>query len=157
MNKLSVSLLLIICSCKAPDQNLFSDQDRAAVQQLRNQYTQAWLDSDSAAVMSCLTDDAVLIPHHGDAQIEGKDAIRAFWWPPQSPSTQVTTFTSEISEVSGFGDLAYVRGRFQLNFDYDTLSYSNQGNFLNVIVRTPGGWKLSRLIWNDPLPDIAPQ
>ncbi len=138
-------------ACEAPESRSLSEDDRTAIKEARYRYTQA-LDGDSTAVMNSLTADAVLIPHHGDPQIEGKEAIRNFWWPPQTPPTQVTRFTSDIAEVSGNNGLAYVRGRFQLEFSYDSVFYTNQGNFLNVLVRTDEGWKLSRLIWNDPLP-----
>lgn len=156
MGRLLIAVLIVLGSCEVPRQGSLSNDDEAAIKEARQKYTQAWLDGDSVAVMRSLTSDAVLIPHHGDPQIEGKEAIREFWWPPQSPPTKVLRFTSDIAEISGNRDLAYVRGRFLLEFSYDSLTYLNQGNFLNVVVHTEDGWKLARLIWNDPLPEIAP-
>ncbi|HET9223265.1 MAG TPA: hypothetical protein VFO07_12215, partial [Roseiflexaceae bacterium] len=62
--------------------------DRAGIRSAIDVYTTSWLTNDPEAVMRTLTQDAVLIPHHGVPPVEGAAAIRTFWWPEGgSPTT----------------------------------------------------------------------
>ena len=131
-----------------------SSEDVAAVRAASRAYVEAWLAQDPEAVMATLSEDAVLVPHHGVPPVVGAAAIREFWFPPQSPPTTVTRMVNEITEVLGDGDLAVVWGRSELEFVYDGTTYRNQGNYLNVLTRgEDGGWRIARRIWNDPLPE----
>jgi ketosteroid isomerase-like protein len=53
-------------------------------------------------------------------------------------------------EVSGSGNLGYVRGTFRLPFEYDGNSYENQGKYVTILRKTPDGlWRISHHIWDD--------
>ena len=118
-------------------------------------YVEAWLSNDPKAIMATLTDDAILMPHHGVAPVVGKDAIQAFWFPPDAPPTKVTRIVNSVTEVDGQGDLAFVWGRSELVFEYDGKTYSNEGNYLSILRRGDDGrWRISRRMWNDPVPDV---
>lgn len=131
-----------------------SDSDQAAIIQTRKAFEAAWLANDSVGILNTLTSDAVLMPHHGDQPISGIPAIEAFWFPKDYPPSQVTEFTSTITEVVGSKDIAYIYGRFKLSFDYEGKTYSNEGNYMNTFRKEENNWKLARLIWNDPVPTI---
>jgi uncharacterized protein (TIGR02246 family) len=130
----------------------------AAIRHLDEAYVTAWRENDPAAIMAALTEDAVLMPHHGVPPVEGQAAIREFFWPPDSPSTTVTEFTRVPDEIAGSGDLAYVRGRFSLTFTTQTegeeQTMSNQGSYLIVVRKqADASWRIARSIWNDPVPE----
>ncbi len=147
---LAIALLGPACGPKDRQALDLSASDAEAIRQVHEAYHAAWLADDSAAVMAALTEDAVLMPHHGVLPVEGATAIRQFWWPPESPPARITVFSSEVNEMSGSGTLAYLRGRFTLVFEYEGETYSNTGNFLRIFRKgADGDWLLFRSIWND--------
>ena len=151
-----LSLGLLLAGCAAPSAAL-SEGDVAAIRELNHAYTAAWVAGDNDAVMAVFTDDAVLIPHHGDDPVEGAEAIRLHFWPPDLQAFNITEFVMEPAEVSGEGNFAYVHGRFSLAMtftqDGETADYANSGNYMWIVRRqTDGAWKASRLMWNDPVP-----
>lgn len=129
-----------------------SNEDVAAVRTANQAYVTAWLANDPEAVMSVLTKDAVLMPHHGDEPVIGSDAIRLFWFPPDSPPPRVTHMVNTVTEIQGSGDLAIVWGRSELEFISDGTTYRNGGNYLCVLKKgRDDRWRISRRIWNDPV------
>jgi steroid delta-isomerase len=145
-----------------PDSAGLSERDRSAIRAVQEAYRQGWLANDSAAVMRTFTEDAVLVPHHGVAQVEGAAAVRAFWWPPGPPTT-ITAFTLTDMKVAGRADLAYVRGRSAVAWTQGEPdrpeSFRNEGNFLSILRREPdGGWRIALQMWTDPPNQrVAPQ
>ena len=134
-----------------------SNSDRAALRALDQAYARAWFaDNPEGEVLTLFRADAVLAPHHGAPPVEGTEAIRAFFWPPDAPPARVTVFEREALQVGGDGDMGYVRGRFQLRFvweeDGEQRTYSNGGNYPLLSGREDGGkWRITHLIWNDPV------
>ena len=153
---LLITLLVFHCAPKgeATADYALTEADIKAINQVRNDYNNAWINNDSAAVMNTLTEDAVLVPHHGGLSVLGKEHIARFWWPKDDLPAPVTLYTSTADEIDGSHDMAFIRGRFRLEFDYDGQHYTNEGNYLNIVRKRNGEWKLSRLIWNDPLPEM---
>jgi uncharacterized protein (TIGR02246 family) len=134
-----------------------SPEEIEAVRQAGAAYPAAWLANDFTAVMESLAHGAVLAPHHGDAPVEGLDAIRQHFWPPDGPPFTVTRFTMTPAEIDGVGDLAYVRGRmsmvFSIEADGTAQTFANEGNYLMILRRQDSGvWRIARYIWNDPVP-----
>jgi uncharacterized protein (TIGR02246 family) len=153
-------LLIAIGIGFTPSRSLSNDggldaETIATIRQAHQAYVNAWLTNDPAAVMATLTEDAVLIPHHGVDPIVGADAIRQFWFPPGAPATTVTEMINTITEVQGHGELAIVWGRNELAFTYEGKTYRNEGNYLSVLTRDDEGrWRIARRIWNDPPPEV---
>lgn len=126
-----------------------SDDDREAVAAADLSYAEAWLANDADSIMATLTQDAVIIPSGMDA-IEGQEAIRTFWFPPDSRAATVNEYRLDQAEVNGSADLAYVRGSFTLAFDYDGDSYESEGTYLSLLRRAEDGrWRIARRTWND--------
>ena len=137
------------------DDPTLSEDDVAAIRGAHVAYRDAWRANDPDAVMASLTDDAVLMPHHGAPVVSGAEAIRQFWFPPDSPPANVTVFDTTIDEVGGSGDVGYLRGTFRLTFEYGGQTFSNAGNFMEIARRqADGGWLISHRIWNDPVPQV---
>ncbi|MCH8073739.1 MAG: DUF4440 domain-containing protein, partial [Proteobacteria bacterium] len=94
-------------------------------------------------------DEPVLSPS-GLPYLEGQNAARTFWFPVDAPPTRVTNFELTEIEVSGSGDLGYVRGTFHLGFEYDGSSYENRGKYVTILRKTPHGrWRITHHIWDD--------
>ena len=126
-----------------------------AIRNLVKSYTESWKLGLRRSILKHLADDAVLMPHHGVAPVEGKEAIDRFWWPDDAPKTGVSSFDIEPDEVYGDGDLAYLSGRFTVEYwigmDEERRTFSSQGNWLAIIARDDQGrWLIHRMIWNDP-------
>jgi ketosteroid isomerase-like protein len=116
-------------------------------------YAVAWLANDSEQVMATLAADAVIVPS-GMIAIQGEEAIRRFWWPENSPSTQVTEFTLIQHEIGQDGATGFVRGSFMLAFEYDGREYSSAGEYLSLLrCDRAGSWKISHRMWSDRPPD----
>ncbi len=156
IRSLLIAAVLVSPSCSEEAEDyLLSADDLAALQQIHFAYRDGWRANDSAAVMATLTDDAILIPHHGAPPVPGTDAIREFWWPGDSPPAIVTEFDTTIDEVGGSGDVGYLIGTFRLSFEYEGQTFTNAGNFLEISRKQEdGSWLISRRIWNDPAPDL---
>jgi uncharacterized protein (TIGR02246 family) len=130
-----------------------SSADLAALRKVNTAYPAAWLANDSAAVMRLFSPDATLIPHHGDAPVEGEAAIRRHFWPPNPPYLRVDAFQMQPAEIAGCGDLAYARGRFEIEYTTDAdgarKKYANAGNYLMIFRKRGDQWLISRYIWDD--------
>ena len=145
-------LALGIAAC-APAPRTFSAEDDSAVRALEEAYRQGWLANDSAAVMATLSPNAVLMPA-GVEPLIGDAAIRSFWWPADGSQTTIEAYTIEVDEVTGSGDLAYVRGRGSLEFTYlspagETTRLTSEAVHLSVAERQADGtWRIARRAWS---------
>lgn len=132
--------------------------DAQAVREANLAYPAAWRANEGEAVMRLFTRDGVLMPHHGVQPVEGEEAIRNHFWPAGAPPLVVNDYQMEPAEVSGCADLAYSRGRFSIRFTIDRegeqRTFSNEGNYLMVFRKDSGAWRISRFIWNDPIPKV---
>lgn len=124
--------------------------DRGALQALDQAYADEWKAGDADGVMALFTDDATLVPHHGDAPIVGKPAIRDFWFDPSYPPTVIVEWRREPKEIFTVGDFGVVRGRATLVWEYDgTRTTIPEGNYVMIALRENGGWRIRMLTWND--------
>ena len=127
-------------------------RDVAKVRAVNDAYVAAWLRNDPAAIRAVFWPDAVLIPQ-GRAAIRGMDAIDRFWFSAAGPKTTVTGFAITTDEVAGSDSMALVRGTFVLDFEWEEegrkVSRRNRGNYLNVLSRRSGEWRISHRMWGD--------
>lgn len=124
--------------------------DLDALRALDQAYALEWLDGNAEKVLALFTDDATLVPHHGDMPIKGKEAIRKFWFDPQYPPTVVPEWRREPAEVFVMGDIGVVRGRARLVWEYaGTRTTIPEGNYVMIAVRLDEGWRIRMLTWND--------
>ena len=143
--------LALAASAVAAPKTDFTDSDRKAVIQVMDEYVNAWLAGDEERVMRVMSDDAVLIPHHGLQPVAGAKAIRAWWWPPDSPATTINKFTMQHAEIGGSGSIAYVRGTQELEWTTGTKTQRNRGNHLTLLRRgRDGRWRITHQMWGDP-------
>ena len=125
-------------------------QDIAALKALDQAYATEWQEGDADAVMELFTEDATIVPHHGDAPIKGRQAIRDFWFNPDYPPTIVPEWKRKPAEVFVAGDIGVVRGRSRLVWEYDGVRTTiPEGNYVIIAERKVGGWRIRLLTFND--------
>ncbi len=151
---LLLPMLILACQPEAGERSPATEVAR--LRAVNDAYRAAWLAADSAAVLRLLAPGAVLLPHHGDPPLVGLDAIRAFWWPPNTPPTTITALdvTTEGAEVHG--GVGTLWGRFVLAFSFETegrlRSVRNAGTYLMVLrLQTDGEWRITHRMWDDPV------
>ena len=124
--------------------------DIAALKALDQAYKREWMEFDPDGVMSLFTEDATLVPHHGDDPVAGADAIRQFWFDPSNSPTIVTEWKRVPHEVFVIGDVGIVRGRARLTFEYEgTRTKAPESNYVLIAIRQNDGWRIRMLAWND--------
>ncbi len=125
-------------------------RDVTALRALDQAYASEWIEGDADGVMALFTEDATLVPHHGDAPIKGQEAIRKFWFDPNYAPTVVPEWRREPVETFVSGDVGVVRGRARLVWEYDgTRTTIPEGNYVMIAVLQNGGWRIRLLTWND--------
>lgn len=144
--------VLVLAAC-APGTGGFDAEDEAAVRALEEAYRTAWLANDSAAVMAVLAPDAVLMPA-GVQPLRGDSAIRSYWWPDDGSRTTITAYEITIDEVEGSADLAFLRGRGEIEFTYrapggEVSQLTSNAVHLSIARRGPDGrWEMARRAWS---------
>jgi len=146
---LTCLVFLAACATTKPKSAL-SDADVAAIRTNIDAYVKALLASDWDAWGKTLLPDVVVMPPN-HAPLVGRDAAVAYI----KTFPKLTALTPHPDEVTGEGDLAYVRGTYVLSMIFPNgSSASDSGSFLEIHRRqSDGTWLYSRLIWH---PDAAP-
>lgn len=125
-------------------------QDLAALRALDQAYAEEWISGNHDGVMALFTEDATLVPHHGDAPVKGRNSIRRFWFNPEYPPTTVPEWQRTPAELFVEGDIGVVRGRSRLIWEYgQTRTTIPEGNYVMIAVREGGRWLIRLLTWND--------
>lgn len=147
--------LFIVAACsKAP-----APAGEEALRALDAAYVDAWLTADAAEqekkVLALFAKDAVIMPGGGLRPEEGTENLKSFWFPEGASPTIVNHFEHAIDDVAIDGNLGVVSGRYTLSFTYDNQTVSQAGNYLIVAEGGAGGWRITRMIWNDqPLTEV---
>jgi ketosteroid isomerase-like protein len=142
-------VFLAACATAKPKSSL-TDADVTAIRTNIDAYVKALLASDWDAWGKTLQPDAVVMPPN-HAPVVGRDAaveyIKTF--------PKLTALTPHPDEVTGEGDLAYVRGTYVLSMIFPNgSSASDSGSVVSIHRRqSDGTWLFSQLIWH---PDAAP-
>ena len=126
------------------------DHDVAALRALDLAYATAWMDGDADGVMALFTEDATLVPHHGDEPVKGHEAIIDGWFNPDYSPTIVRESMREPAEIFISGDMGVVRGRARLVWEYEGMRTTiPESNYVMIAVRLDQGWRIRLLTWND--------
>ncbi|MGI9327151.1 MAG: YybH family protein [Pseudomonadales bacterium] len=124
--------------------------DEEALRALDQAYATAWMNGDADGVIALFTEDATLVPHHGDTPVKGHKAIRDGWFNPEYPPTVVPESVRDPVEIFVLGDVGVIRGRARLVWEYEgTRTTIPDGNYVMIAVRLDQGWRIRLLTWND--------
>ncbi len=149
-NALLLLLATAFSTADARGEDCPACDEAVEMRQALEAYAEAWRDNDPDAVIAAFADNFTLSPG-GMPFVEGADAARAFWWPPDGPAARITTFRFEPMQSGASGSLGYVRGHYEVAFEYDGSFTSTRGKFLTILERGSDGWKIKHHAW-DPLP-----
>ena len=159
---LMAALTLLACGLASAHEDTLSAADLTAIKAALERFREGWVRDDADYVMQQFTTDAVIMPHHGVKPRLGAAAIRAFWWPKNSPPASVERFEQRHEEIGGHHDLAYVRGDSIVEYVWGEPGklrrYRNAGTTLTLLRRSSAGtWKISHRMWDDPpTEDLGP-
>ncbi|MEO1137271.1 MAG: nuclear transport factor 2 family protein [Pseudomonadota bacterium] len=133
-----------------PSSEVMEQSDREQLRALDQAYMQEWKENDADGVMALFTDDATLMPHHGDDPIVGREAIRNHWFNPEYAPTTFVEWTRTPKEVWVNGNVGVLRGRAQMTWIYEGWQTAVPvSNYMMVATRAEEGWRIRFLTWND--------
>jgi ketosteroid isomerase-like protein len=124
--------------------NALSEADKAAVSEVWNTLIAANLSTDWDAFAAHSTDDLVHLDPRSEA-IVGVGPWRE--WAEAQEFADVDA-QWKVHEISGDGDLAYVRWDMVGSWKEGSEEVETRGKGLSLLRRTPQGWRLSHNIWN---------
>jgi uncharacterized protein (TIGR02246 family) len=140
---------------KAHENGLTPD-DVKAIKATIEAYRTSWLQGNADGVLNTFSEDAVLLPHHGDSPVQGIVAIRNYWFGSGGPATTITGLKITVEQISGNQTLAFARGQDAVSWTVTPNGqppqrFSNSGTYLNVMKKLPGGsWRIQVHMWDDP-------
>ncbi len=144
-----------LAACNSAPPSL-TEADRAAIQEVSDEFTSSYAAGDAAALMALYTEDATLMPPGGPA-VKGRAAIEAF----MEALPKVTEMIFTLEEVDGRGDLAFVRGGYRLTMEPPGAPgpVTDIGKFVEIRRKQANGrWLVAVDIFNsNSPPPAAPQ
>jgi ketosteroid isomerase-like protein len=141
-----VSGFLVGCSSSSSTSS-FSDADVTALRATGDAYVKAFREGDWTAWADFYAPDAMILAPNAPV-IRGRDAMRQ--WARGLPP--ITTFTRTTDEVEGSGDMAYLRGGYQLVLSPPGgPAMADSGKFIQIWRKQAGTWKAVRAIFNSDL------
>lgn len=154
--RICLFVLVVLAACQSRASGQSPEAQLGRLKAVNEAYRAAWLAGDSAGVLRLFAPDAVLLPHHGDPPVVGLDAIRAFWWPPDSPPTTIRSLDITTDGAAVNGNQGTLWGRFSLAFSFESAgklqSLRNAGTYLMVLRRDETGeWRITHRMWDDPV------
>lgn len=143
-----LSCLLISCTTDTA----LTQQDKQAIDQIRNDYVNGWLANDSETVLGLFTEDATIIPS-GMSPINGIDGIGNYWFPNDSSTTTIHLYEIELLEIEGSSGMAYTLEKGILNFTYAKGDFSMSKESISHATTVyqkdaSGDWKIISRMWS---------
>ncbi|NIM48799.1 MAG: DUF4440 domain-containing protein [Gemmatimonadales bacterium] len=141
-------LALALAGCQAAGP--LSEQDLAAIAEVRQAYVDAVLAGDAAAVAALYAEDATEMPPNVPAT-EGRAAIQARY----EAGEDVTEFTVTPVATEGLGTLALDWGTYSVTMVIEGVEepYQDTGKYLAICEKqADGSWLMTVSIWNSDLP-----
>jgi ketosteroid isomerase-like protein len=148
MKNLAILCLLFVLACQPQEQSTtLSEAEISAVMEATTQYGGAIVAGDFDKIRSLMGDDIVLMPTEAQAA-NGLDAAMQFM--EEGPGIEGSI---NPEQVEGSGNLAYVRGNFDLTFIInDSTQVPDKGKYIEVWKKQDdGSWKVVVDIWNSNL------
>lgn len=119
--------------------------DSAAVAAVVVKFHGALATGDSAAALALLADDAVILESGG---IETRADYRSHHLPADMRYEQSVKISRGPIQVRIHGDVAWTAATSQAQGEMNGRPVNSRSAELMVLVRTPGGWKISAIHWS---------
>lgn len=154
---LSLFLITAVFGCvsNAYQENTDTDLREAhhQIKQLHEEYVKGWKDMNEERIMNLIEDNAMIQPNRL-TPIQGKENIRAFWFPKDSSTTVINNFETKIISVEIGDTIAIMTHESHLEWDYakDTIAFGMIQKGINTTVyriQEDQNWKIWRSMWTD--------
>lgn len=142
-------LPLSACQQEAEKAGALTDADRKAMEARVADFDKAVRAADWPAVVLFYSEEGMLLPPNAPV-VQGREAMQKFFegWP------KITEFKESVTEIEGYGDLASMRGTYEMTMTPPgvTAPLKDTGKSLAVWRKQPdGSWLVSRVSWNSDL------
>jgi ketosteroid isomerase-like protein len=127
-----------------------SDEDVVAIKARFDEYDQFLLSGDWDAFVSLFIENAVVMPPN-EPILQGREAIKT----NQEAFPPNTEFMTQVVEVDGRGDIAYVRGSYSLKIEMEGVPepIQDSGKYISILRKQEdGSWLFAVDIWNSDMP-----
>jgi uncharacterized protein (TIGR02246 family) len=139
LKKIALAAFLVLCAAPA------MAQTKAAIQKLADGWAAAFNKGDTAAVTARYTEDAYVLPDHGE-MVHGRAAIDALW---KNEIQQVGDVTLKVIDVLPLGpNAAREIGTYTLKTKSQPPKDAS-GKYVVVWRKIGGKWLLATDIWNE--------
>jgi uncharacterized protein (TIGR02246 family) len=119
--------------------------DSAAVASVVAKYHEALATGDSAAALTLLSDDAVILE---SGSVETRAEYRSHHLPADISFAKAIRSQHSAIHVRVRGELAWSTSTTTTQGETNGRAVNSMGAELMVLVRTPGGWKISAIHWS---------
>ena len=145
--------ILTLSGCAEQQLSNLTNDDIEQIKKINSDYTNGWLENDAERVLGLYSDSATIIPS-GLSPIQGKKAIKEFWFPNDGSTTVIHYYNLEILDISGSNDLAYTYENGNLSFTYERedfrLDRKAESHAITIYKKNElGEWKVRKRIWTD--------
>lgn len=146
--------VVLIASCQSPVPSVETQDEQAVIETLAglaDQFSQAYMAGDIAAMMDLYTEDAVIFPSNSE-YIQGMEALRKYWTLPEG--RRITHHKLMPVEVEVSGTMASDFGHYEISgVNGDQAWGPVQGKYLVVWKQgTDGQWRMHLDMWNSRAP-----
>ena len=130
-----------------------SSTDRAQINQMLEDYRNAWLSNNRQRILDLFAEDATIIPS-GLRPINGKTAIAKFYWPDDGSTTDIHTYDIDVLRIDGDSSNAFTLEHGKLSWSYRKgariLSRVQESFEVTVFRKNADGqWQIAERIWTD--------
>lgn len=150
---LMTALFIFLAAFGANAQGKLKSSDVAAIKQIEETYRTAWLKNDTETILGLFTEDAVLMPN-GNPMVKGKPAMRQFWFAPSDTVTTINKYETNVEQVYGEKNLAYVVGTNEVHWSTENKAknefkrFVSTGYFIGIYIKKGKEWKIARQSWS---------
>ncbi len=140
-------------SLQTIESSSLSVKDIEQIREINRNYTEGWIENDSAKVLGLYMDSATIIPS-GLLPLKGKKAISEFWFPNDSSTTVIHYYDLKILDINGSRNFAYTYEYGKLSFTYEKddfrLDREAESHAITIYEKVMSGeWKIVKRIWTD--------
>jgi ketosteroid isomerase-like protein len=140
-------------------QNKLSNRDLDAIKQIEETYRTAWLKNDEKTILSLFWDEAMLYPN-GNTPVKGKSEMQKFWFAPSDTITTINQYETQIDEIYGDKNLAYLTGTNELYWSTEKKDktelkrFISKGYFIGVYVKRGKEWRILKQFWSGKTQEV---
>lgn len=148
-----ICLFICLACTMEPQHPEEMSADEQAVRDIHQAYVEGWKKMDEVQVLALFEEGARIQPNRM-SPIEGKEAIRSFWFPDDGSITRIHRYETDLMFVEVMDSLAVSTQKSLLDWSYeqDTFQMARiQRGLATTLYRkqSDGHWKIWRQMWTD--------